>query len=73
MYFSPAESTWHGINYFLFSGSLLGSIFPVRLWKVTLQKFLNQNLKKRFLHLYYVSINIRGVLRIQSALIALNL
>ena len=71
MHFSPAGSTWHGINNFLFRGSLLGN--AVRLRKATLQKFLNQNLKKSFLHLYWMSINIRGVFRTQSALTALNL
>ena len=46
MHFPPVPSTWHGINYLLFSGSLLGNTLPVRLRKATLQKFLKQNLKK---------------------------
>ena len=73
MYFSAAGSTWQGINYLLFCGSLLGNALHVRSRKLTLQKLLNQNLEKSFLHLYWVSINIRGVFIIQSALTALNL
>ena len=46
MHFPPVPSTWHGINYLLFSGSLLGNTLPVRLRKATLRKFLKQNLKK---------------------------
>ena len=52
MYFPAAGSTWHGINYFSFCGSLLGNTLHLRLRKVTLQKFLNQNLEKRLWQLY---------------------
>ena len=46
MHFSPARSTWHGINNFLFSRSLLGNNLP----REIKEKFLNPSLKKRFLH-----------------------
>ena len=62
-----------GLTIFYSAEVYQGILFTVRLRKVTLQKLLNQNLQKHFLHLYCVSINIRGVFRTQSALIALNL
>ena len=72
MFFPAAGSTWHGISYFSFCGSLLGNTLDREIKENNSTEFLNQNLEKRFWHPYCVSINIGGVFRTQSALTALN-
>ena len=49
MYFSAAGSTWHGINYFLFCGSLLGNTLHREIKESNSTEVVKSKLRETFL------------------------
>ena len=66
MHFTLVPSTGHGINYLLFSGSLLGHTLPREIKESTQQKFLKQNLEKQETFLAHVLCVDKDQRRIQN-------
>ena len=75
MHFPPVPSTWHGINYLLFSGSLLGNTLPREIKESNSTEVFKAKVKEIgnvSCTCPVVSIKIRGVFRTQSALTTLD-